>query len=344
MKDSFRFCSLAIAAICVIFSILCSGCVTEEELSNTPKGNFDALWQIVDEHYCFFPDKATEYGLDWNACHAKYQNMLTPNMTKEQLFDVCGKMLSELRDGHVNLTSAFNTARYWKWFEDYPANFSDSLQRIYLGTDYRMTCGIKYRILPDNIGYIYVPTFENAVGSGNLDAIFYHLSLCDGIIVDVRNNEGGMLTTAQDLAGSFINEKTTVGYISHKTSKSHNAFSSPEPITIYPSEGMRCQKPVVVLTNRKTYSAANAFVSYMKDLPQVTVVGDKTGGGAGLPFSNELPNGWSVRFSACPTYDIHMKSTESGIVPDYKINLSDEDFAKGKDSIIEYARMLLRSK
>ena len=97
MKDSFRFCSLAIAAICVIFSILCSGCVTEEELSNTPKGNFDALWQIVDEHYCFFPDKATEYGLDWKACHAKYQNMLTPNMTKEQLFDVCGKLFLILK-------------------------------------------------------------------------------------------------------------------------------------------------------------------------------------------------------------------------------------------------------
>ena len=41
-----------------------NSCVSEEEFSNSPQGNFDALWQIVDEHYCFFPDKAAEYAAD----------------------------------------------------------------------------------------------------------------------------------------------------------------------------------------------------------------------------------------------------------------------------------------
>jgi len=328
----------------LIVSVLCCSCIAEDEFSNTPQGNLDALWQIVDEHYCFFPDKAKEYNLDWNQCHTKYKGMLTNNMTREQLFEVCGKMLSELRDGHVNLTSPFNTARYWQWFENYPANYSDSLQRVYISTDYRLTCGIRYCILPDNIGYVYVPTFENAFGSGNLDAIFSYLQLCDGLIVDVRNNEGGMLTSAQDLASSFINEETTVGYIAHKTGKGHNSFSTPQPISITPSEGMRWQKSVVVLTNRRTYSAANAFVSYMKDFDKVTVVGDCTGGGAGLPYNNELPNGWSVRFSACPTYDAKMQSTETGIEPDVKVNLNDEDFHNGLDTIIETARKLLHNK
>ena len=330
-----------IATLLITALLFCS-CVSEDEYSNTIQGNFDALWRIVNEHYCFFPDKQKEYNLDWDACYRKYKQMLTPSMSREQLFEVCGKMLSELRDGHTNLVSPFNTARYWRWFEDYPTNFSDSLQRIYLGTDYRLTCGIKYTILPDNIGYIYVPTFDTSVGSGNLNAIFGYLQLCDGVIVDVRNNSGGMLTTAQDLAASFINKKTTVGYIAHKTSAAHNAFSSPEAITIVPSEGMRWQKPAVVLTNRHTYSAANAFVMYMKELPLVTIVGDRTGGGAGLPFNSELPNGWSVRFSACPTYDIHMQSTENGIMPDHKVDLSAEDFRNGKDTILEYARALLR--
>ena len=132
-------------------------CVSEEEFSNSPQGNFDALWQIVDEHYCFFPDKAAEYGLDWSECRSRYGAMLLPKMTGEQLFEVCAKMLDELRDGHVNLASPFNTARYWDWHENFPVNFSDSLQRVYLGTDYRLTRGIKYCIFPDNIGYIYVP-------------------------------------------------------------------------------------------------------------------------------------------------------------------------------------------
>jgi C-terminal processing protease CtpA/Prc len=79
----------------------------------------------------------------------------------------------------------------------------------------------------------------------------------------------------------------------------------------------------------------------MKCCPNVKIVGDKTGGGAGLPFSSELPNGWSIRFSACPMYDKNKVSTEFGIEPDYNVQLSQDDFLKGKDTIIEFARQLL---
>jgi len=60
-----------------------------------------------------------------------------------------------------------------------------------------------------------------------------------------------------------------------------------------------------------------------------------------LPFSSELPNGWSVRFSACPSFDVDMQHTEFGIDPDVKVDMSDEDCARGVDTIIETARKLL---
>ena len=41
-----------------------TSCVDEEEFANTPQGNFEALWKIIDEHYCFFDYKQHEYGLD----------------------------------------------------------------------------------------------------------------------------------------------------------------------------------------------------------------------------------------------------------------------------------------
>ena len=63
------------------------------------------------------------------------------------------------------------------------------------------------------------------------------------------------------------------------------------------------KRKVVVLTNRHSYSATNDFVNSMRCFPNVTLVGDKTGGGSGLPFSSELPNGWGVRFSASPHLD-----------------------------------------
>ena len=128
----------------------------------------------------------------------------------------------------------------------------------------------------------------------------------------------------------------------HKTGRAHNAFSAPEPIYIEPFEGLRWTKPVVILTNRRTYSAANAFVAYLKGRAGVTVVGDVTGGGSGMPLATELPNGWTLRFSACPMYDAQMRLTEAGISPDIRQDLAPDALQTGRDDIIERARTLLR--
>ena len=316
-------------------------CVDEEEFDDTPTGNFEALWKIIDERYCFFDYKGEEYGLDWNAVHAKYRARVNDRMSDDQLFEVMADMLAELRDGHVNLSRAADFARYWNWQEDYPANLSDSLLRRYLGTDYMIASGLQYRVLGDNIGYVRYESFSDAIGEGNIDEVINRLMLCRGLIIDIRGNGGGMLTNAERLAPRFTNEPVLVGYIRHKTGPGHSDFSSMEEQWINPSANLRWQKPVCVLTNRSVYSAANEFVKYMQRFPQVTIVGDRTGGGAGLPFSNSLPNGWAVRFSACPMYDADGQSTEFGIAPDYSVALTEADFARGRDTIIEFARALL---
>ena len=322
------------------FSLITS-CIDEDEHDDTPQGNFEALWKIIDEHYCFFDYKQHEYGLDWNDVYNKYKVRAREGLNREQLFEVLTDMLAELRDGHVNLAAAFDYGRYWTWHENYPTNFSDSLQRIYLGTDYRIASGLQYTIFDDNIGYVYYGSFQNGIGEGNLDEVIQHLMLCNGLILDIRNNGGGTLTYAEKLAARFCHEKTLVGYQQHKTGKGHNDFSEMKEQYIEPSSNMRWQKPVVVLTNRHVFSAANEFVKYMKCMPQVKIVGDKTGGGAGLPFSSTLPNGWTVRFSACPMYDCQRQHTEFGIEPDYYVSLKGVDFADGKDTLIEFARKLL---
>lgn len=262
-------------------------------------------------------------------------------MTSVQLFEVLGNMLGELRDGHVNMYASWDVARYWSWHEDYPSNVSDTLLSRYLGTDYRIASGLRYRILDDNIGYVRCPSFANPMGEGNLDDVMMYLATCNALIVDIRDNGGGLVTSAEQLAARFTNEETLVGYMQHKTGKGRNDFSKMAEQRLKPSKGLRWQKRVAVLTNRAVYSAANEFVKYMKCFPNVIVVGDRTGGGAGMPFSSELPNGWSVRFSACPMYDKDGESTEFGIDPDYNVGLSQDDLLKGEDTIIERARHLL---
>lgn len=330
---------------CLIFAIAAlASCITEDVPDNTLTGNFESLWKTIDQHYCFFEEKNELYGVDWDEVHARYKAQLSPAMTNDQLFQLCGKMLAELRDGHVNLTASHDMARYWKWFEDYPTNYSDSIERIYLGTDYYTTCGMKYRILQKNIGYIRVPSFENSIGSGNLSEIFRTFALCSGVIVDVRSNSGGMLSSAEKLASGFVNSKTLAGYIRHKTGKGHSDFSDMKAVYVNPTNGVRWQKPVVILTNRNTYSAANTFVMYMKGITDATIVGDKTGGGGGMPFNSEMPNGWSIRFSACPMYDTQKQCVEDGIEPDTKVNITSDDYQRGVDTIIEAAIKILRAK
>ena len=78
--------------------------------------------------------------------------------------------------------------------------------------------------------------------------------------------------------------------MSHKTGPGHNDFSTPKAVWLEPSlDRVRWQKQAVVLTNRRSFNATNDFVNRMKILPKVTIIGDKTGGGSGLPFSSELP-------------------------------------------------------
>ena len=332
-----------------LFYIVClltlglTACVDEEELPDTPQGNFQALWKIIDEHYCFFDYKQHEYGLDWDAVYRKYQPRVDATMNSQQLFEVLSQMLGELRDGHVNLIAAHDYGRYWAWHEDYPANFSDTLYRRYMGTDYRIAAGISYRILDDNIGYMRYESFSSGIGEGNLDEVLLYLMPCQGLIVDIRSNGGGDLTNAEKLAARFCHQKTLVGYSQHKTGPGHGDFSDLEPHYLEPSKNVRWHKPVVVLTNRGVFSAANEFTMYMKALPLVKIVGDHTGGGAGMPFSSSLPNGWSVRFSAVPSYDADRHNTEFGIAPDYNVGLSDDDLRAGRDTIIEFARRLLTS-
>ena len=95
---------------------------------------------------------------------------------------------------------------------------------------------------PAELGYMRVSTFENAVGSGNVSEMLRYFALCKALIIDVRNNGGGMITSAEKLASHFVNAKALAGYISHKNGKGHSDFSSPKAVYLTPATGIRWLK------------------------------------------------------------------------------------------------------
>lgn len=329
-------------AIISVISILLFSCHCIEEWDNNPRGNFDALWTILDEHYCFFEEK----GVDWDDVYERYSPMVSNEMSATELFNVCAEMLDELRDGHTNLSASFNTSYYREWWSAYPQNYNGRLvEQYYLNFNQLSVGGIDYAILPQNIGYMRYSSFSYDIGEGNLDNVLAYLSTCAGLIIDVRDNGGGNITNVETLVSRFITERTLAGYISHKTGPGHDDFSKPYAFYYEPAaEGhIMWGKPVAVLTSRTTYSAANNFVSIMRLLPQVAVVGATTGGGSGMPFSSELPNGWAIRFSACSILDAQGNTTEQGVVPSpgCAIDLDPEQALLGIDTILERAIALL---
>ncbi len=328
--------------ITALFALALASCQQgESDYDDTPKGNLDALWTLIDQRYCFLSYKEQQLGFKWAELHDKYRAKLNPDMSRMQLFEVLCQMISELKDGHVNLSSSLDLGRNWSWKEDYPENLDTELRNKYLGTNYHIGSGLKYTILPDNIAYVVYESFSDAIGEGNLSDMLSFLSLCNGMVLDIRGNSGGELTNAEILSKRFTNEKVLVGYMSHKTGTGHDDFSEPKAEFISPSNSIRWQKPVVLIVNRSCYSAANIFVRNMKEMPLVTVIGDQTGGGSGLPFSSELPIGWSVRFSASPSFDARMQQIEFGIMPDIPTSLDEALALQGIDSMIEKARQIL---
>lgn len=337
MKSSF-----GIPLILAILMLTTASCHERENYADDPYGNFDALWSTLDDRYCFF----TEKGIDWRSTGERYRARIIPDITDRELFDICAEMVAGLKDGHCNLSAPFDVSYYRNWWSDYPQDFNmRTIEQYYLDFDYSTTGGMIYKILPQNIGYLYYPSFSVGIGEGNIDYVLSYLSVCDALILDIRDNGGGLLTNINKFVSRFIHEEFTGAYIRHKTGPGHDDFSEPYPVDYIPASGNRVvwNKPVALLTNRSCYSAANAFAAVMKEIEGVSVVGAKTGGGGGLPFSSDLPNGWRIRFSASPVSDAEGRSIESGVEPSEgcEIHAPAEELAAGRDAILDFAISLL---
>ena len=167
----------AAAALC--------GCHHIDEYENDNRGNFEALWTALDEHYCFFKEK----GVDWNEVHDRYAARVYPKMQRRAFFNLCAEMLDELRDGHTNLSAPFATSYYRGWWSGYPQNYDARLiQQHYLNFKYFSLGAVDYGMLLNNIGYMHYSSFSSSLGEGNMDYIMVYFAGADGLIIEMRTN------------------------------------------------------------------------------------------------------------------------------------------------------------
>lgn len=329
---------------CLLFiSLLLAACHPIEEFEENNCGTFEALLKEIDEHYCFFEEK----NIDWQAVGKKYTPLITDDLSQRQLFEVCATLVNELRDGHTNLSTPFETSYYRDWWSAYPQNYDQRLiEQNYLQFDYHQLGNVTFGMLAQNVAYVSIPSFSSGLGNGNIDWLLSSLNAANGLIIDLRNNGGGSMNYAENWVRHFIQEPVTAGYMAHKTGPGHDDFDAPYPIEFKPLKSLATVwiKPVVVLTNRSTFSAANYMVMCMRALPNVRHVGATTGGGAGMPLTRELPNGWSIRMSGVRVLDSRGRLTEGGIAPDRgcEIDLDPLEALNGHDTMLDFAIALLK--
>jgi len=329
--------------IFVFFIFYLSACelmFTETVPEATPQENFDYMWKVVDENYSFFTYK----NIDWQQVYNDNQSRITDNMTQEELFDVLADMLFVLRDGHVNLSADFDFSRNWQWYLDYPTNFDyNILERNYLKDNYQYTGALTNTTL-DSIGYIYYSSFSSGISATSLDYVLKKFQNTKGLIFDIRGNGGGYISNVTTLVERFADKKRKTHLERYKTGSGHNDFSDYFSFSEGPdTAAVLYQRPIVVLTNRQCFSSANDFVMRIRNFPNVTIIGDTTGGGGGLPINRELPNGWVLRFSATQSFTPEGFNVELGIPPDIPIQMKKTDLDAGKDTYIEFAKQYLDS-
>lgn len=324
--------------IVIVGFVSCQEKFLGKDPENTPRSNFESLWKTLDEKYSFFSYK----GVDWNQIHDKYSPQISDTMSDVSLFNVLFEMLAELRDSHVNLETPFNKSRYDKEFARSPLNIDERIVNIYyLGSNYYITGPFKHQIIASGqIGYVRYASFEDDVSPGNIDFVISRFKDMKGIIIDVRSNGGGSISNVFTLASRFadINRHVYTSYL--KNGAGHEDFEAPNKVFVSPAANVFTKK-VCVLTNRGSYSATSFFVLAMRNFPNVTIVGDTTGGGLGAPAGAELPNGWFYRYSCSKTLSPEGDNFEDGIPPDVQANLTAIDLHKNTDNIIEKAKSII---
>lgn len=298
---------------------------------------FDAVWKTVDEKYSFLELK----GIDWDAAYQKYSQEVTEDMEGYYLCETLSDMLYELEDGHVNLSVGFNYSRYWKWYLDAPANFDYSVvERNYLREDYWASGGLKNSLLDGGkYGYIYYESFN--ASPSYIGLILDRFAQTDGIILDLRDNGGGALDNAEYLADFLADTRRLTYRMRYKNGPGHGDFTPYQDHYSSP-KGPGYKKPIVVLTNRKCYSATSFFVTMVKEFPNVIVLGDSTRRGCGSADGLRAAG----RVDAAPEYQPGEPMPagyvlNGGLTPTSRCALDVNLSRDGIDSIIERAKDII---
>ncbi len=199
---------------------------------------------------------------------------------------------------------------------------------------------VEHQMLEDHIGYVYVLQFDEVTSGQFIDAVEDLESQgMEKLIVDMRDNPGGVLDTAVEMLAYILPEDKMDGmliYTADKNGQGDRYFSengkiiresdSGEVDSRYPKEdGHQLDMPLAVLVNGSSASAAEVFTGAIQDYEAGTVVGTTTFGKGIVQNLIPLGDGTGIKLTTAHYYtpsgfDLH----GVGLTPDVVVELKEE--------------------
>lgn len=178
-------------------------------------------------------------------------------------------------------------------------------------------------VLPERTGYILLTEFSEHTGREFGEALERLLKEgIDGLVLDLRNNPGGLLDAAVAVAEPFFRRGELIVSTRGRKAADNESFRaelSGEPLAL----------PMVVLINAGTASAAEVVTGALKDTRRAVVVGERSFGKGSVQSVFELKNGEGLRLTTARYYSPTGSSIhETGIEPNVEVIVSAEEDSK----------------
>lgn len=172
---------------------------------------------------------------------------------------------------------------------------------------------VEFKTLEDNIGYIKITQFDR-VTYDQFKQAFESLSNTDGLIIDLRDNPGGLLTTVVQIADLLLPEGT-ITYIEDKNGNRD----------YHKSDANYYNKPLAVLVNENSASASEILSGAIKDFGAGKLIGQKTYGKGVVQNLYKISDGSGVKITMAKYYTPSgVCIDQTGIEPDYKVENNED--------------------
>lgn len=332
---------------------------SQRPMTSDPEKNFEALWKTFHDRYPFFELR----NVDWKKQYEIYRPQVTSETSDEELFDVLRRMLDPLDDGHVELKAKLRGHRQPRRFtpEKTPAfhrQFPGGGMKQLFATTEKTLIGhgfgkpeqtaawMLHYSRSAELGYLRILELEG-IGMRTLtralDEIARDFDGLKGFIIDIRDNPGGDDSTAIAIINRFCDRKRVAFRRKTKIGSGKDAFTPVKTWHLQPQGDAQFVGPIVLLTSDSVFSGGEAFALAMRQLPNVTIVGDHTNGIFSYQLEKKLPNGWEY----CLSYQVYLSADHvcyegKGVPPDIELLNTKADIARGVDPLITRALEVLK--